>query len=98
MRCLVSSSFVPATEAARAALLSAEQAHVGKLMAQGVVEAGYLAADRAHAWLVLRGESPEHIQQTLQALPFYPFMELELTPLMDVVPGGAGDVGMATQR
>jgi len=98
MRCLVSSSFVPGTEEARAALLPAEQAHVRKLMEQGVLEAGYLSADRSHLWMVLRSESQDQVQQVLRALPFYPFMKPELTPLLDIVPGGGGDVKAPTER
>jgi muconolactone delta-isomerase len=98
MRCLVSSSFVPGTEAARAALLPAEQAHVKKLMEQGILEAGYLAADRAHLWMVLHGESQDQVAGVLKTLPFYPFMEPELTPLLDVVPGGGGDVAAPKER
>ena len=98
MRSLFSMSFIPGTEAARAALLPAEQAHVKKLMEQGAVEAGYLAADRSHAWMVVQGESQDHIQQVLRALPFYPYVELELTPLMDIVPGGGGDVEAVNER
>jgi muconolactone delta-isomerase len=92
MRSLVRMSFIPGTEDARAALLPTEQAHVRKLMQQGVVEAGYLAADRSHAWMVVQGASQDHIQQVLRALPFYPYIELELTPLLDIVAGGGGDV------
>ncbi len=88
MRCLVSITFVPGQEEARAALLPAEQAHVRALMAQGVVEAGYLSADRSRSWMVLQGESPDHVRQTMASLPFYPFMELEMTPLLDIRPGG----------
>ena len=88
MRCMVGISFVPGTEDARAALLRAEQAHVKTLMEQGVMEMGYLAADGSHAWMVLQGESAEHVQKAMTAFPFYPFMELELTPLRDIIPGG----------
>jgi muconolactone delta-isomerase len=91
-------SFIPGTEAARTAHLPAEQAHVKKLMEQGVVEAGYLSADRSHVWMVVQGESQDHIQQVLRALPFYPFMELEVTPLLDIVPGGGGNVAAPTGR
>ena len=49
MRWLVSISFVPGQEAARATLLPAEQAHVKELMEDGVVEAGYLSADRTRS-------------------------------------------------
>ena len=98
MRSLVRLSFIPGTEGARAALLPTEQAHVRKLMEQGVVEAGYLAADRSHAWMVVQGASQEHIQQVLRALPFYPFVELEVTPLLDIVPGGGGDAAAPKER
>jgi muconolactone delta-isomerase len=98
VRSLISMSFIPGTEDARAALLPAEQAHVKKLMEQGVVEAGYLSADRSRAWMVLQGASQEHLQQVLRALPFYPFVELELTPLLDIVPGGGGDVAAPKER
>jgi len=86
---MVTISFVQGQQEERAALLPAEQAHVKRLMEQGVMETGYLSGDGAHAWMVLRGESPEHVRQTMSALPFYPFMELELTPLRDIVPGGS---------
>lgn len=86
MRSLVRLNFVAGMEKERAAILPAEQAHVGELMAQGVIEAGYLAADRSGAWMVVQGESPDHIQQVLRGLPFYPFIEPEVTPLRDVAP------------
>jgi muconolactone delta-isomerase len=92
MRYLVSINFIQGQEAARAALLHAEQAHVRALMEQGTVEAGYLSADRTRSWMVLRGESQDHVEQTMASLPFYPFMELEFTPLLDLRPGAAGAV------
>jgi muconolactone delta-isomerase len=87
MTCLVGVTFVPGTENQRAALLPAEQAHVRELMKQGVMETGYLAADLTRAWMILRGESREQVEQTMTTFPFYPFMELELTPLADIVAG-----------
>lgn len=92
MKCLVSISFIPGTENQRAALLPAEQAHIKDLMEQGVMETGYLAADRSRAWMIVRGESREHIQQTMTAFPFYPFMELELAPLADIIAGNGPTV------
>lgn len=88
MRGLVRLNFVAGTEKERAALLPAEQVHVKELMEQGVVEAGYLAADRSGAWMVVQGESGDHIQQVLRGLPFYPFIVPEVTPLQDVAPQG----------
>lgn len=87
MKCLVGATFIPGTENQRAALLPAEQAHVKELMEHGVMETGYLAADRSRAWMILRGESRDQIRQTMTGFPFYPFMELELTPLADIVAG-----------
>lgn len=89
MRSLVRMNFIAGTEEARAALLPAEQAHVKKLMDQGVVETGYLAADASSAWMVVQGASAEHIHRTMTTLPFYPFVQLESTPLRDIVPGGS---------
>jgi hypothetical protein len=88
MKYLVSITFVQGQEAARAALLPAEQQHVRNLLEQGVVEAGYLSTDRRRSWMVLRGESEVEARQVMSALPFSPFMELELTPLLDVVARG----------
>jgi muconolactone delta-isomerase len=48
--------------------------------------------------MVVQGESQDHIQQVLRALPFYPFMALELTPLLDIVPRGGGDVQAPKER
>src|SRR5579864_526395 len=78
----------PGRQDAIAAHVPAEQAHVKALIEQGVVETGYLAADRSGGWMVLRGESQDHVRQTMSLLPLYPFMELKLTPLLDSVPGG----------
>lgn len=86
MRSLVRLTFVVGTEQARAAHLPAEQAHVKALMEQGVVETGYLAADRSCAWMVVQGASQHHIQDVLRRLPFYPFIEPEVMPLMDLPP------------
>ena len=84
MRSLVRMNLLPGTESTRAALLPAEQAHVKQLTEQGVVEAGYLAADRSHAWIVVRAESEERIEQVLSGFPFFPYMTLESTPLLDL--------------
>ena len=84
----VSVGFVQGQQEAIASLMPAEQAHVRGLMEKGVVEAGYRSVDRSRSWMVLQGESPDHILQVLTSLPLYPFMELELTPLLDVRPGG----------
>jgi muconolactone delta-isomerase len=87
MRYLVSIHFDPGQDAARATLLPIEQAAVGNLMEEGVVEAGYLSADRSRSWMVLRADSQERAHTIMESLPFYPFMTMEYTPLFDVQPG-----------
>jgi muconolactone delta-isomerase len=87
MRYLVSINFDPGQDAERAALLPAEQAAVGNLMKEGVVEAGYLSADRSRSWMVLQVDSRERAHTIMASLPFHPFMTLEYTPLFDVQPG-----------
>jgi hypothetical protein len=48
--------------------------------------------------MVLHGESQDQVAEVLKTLPFYPFMEPELTPLLDIVPGGGGDVAAPKER
>jgi muconolactone delta-isomerase len=91
MRCLVAVRFVQGQQEAKTALLPAEQAHVRELMGQGVIEAIYIAADRSHVWVVMQGESPDHVRTTMTSFPLYPYMELEVTPLLDVVPGRSAE-------
>jgi muconolactone delta-isomerase len=65
-------------------VLPAEQARVGELQQQGVLNALYVpdgARPPANLWVVLTGESRTEIQQVLEDLPLYPYMRVELTPL-----------------
>ncbi len=87
MKWLVTVRFVHGQREERAALLPAEQEHVGKLRAQGVIEAIHVGADRSVVWLVMQGESQDHILRALAALPLYPYMALEVAPLLDISPG-----------
>ena len=81
MRFMVSAAFQgPAEE--RNALIPQEQAHIKTLREKGIVEALYISAGRQYVWIVMQGESKELIQQTLQSLPLYPYMQPEITPLM----------------
>jgi muconolactone delta-isomerase len=91
MRCLVAVGFVQGQQEAIVALMPAEQAHVRELMRQGVIEAIYIAADRSRVWVVMQGESPDHVRKTMTSFPLYPYMELEVTPLLDVVPGRSAE-------
>jgi muconolactone delta-isomerase len=83
MRCLVTVGFVQGQQEAIGARMPAEQAHVRQLVAEEVIKAIYIAADRSRVWLELQGESTEQLRRTMTTFPLYPFMELELTPLLE---------------
>ncbi|MFN8456320.1 MAG: muconolactone Delta-isomerase family protein [Anaerolineae bacterium] len=65
------------------ALFPAEAARVAELQAQGILESLYVAADFSRAWLVLKGESQEMVQQAVESLPLYKFNNVELIPLAE---------------
>ena len=81
MKFMVSTGFQGSTDE-RNALTPQEQAHIKALREQGIVEALYISADHPYVWIVMQGESKEFIEQTLQSLPLYPYMQPEITPLM----------------
>jgi muconolactone delta-isomerase len=87
MRYLVTVSFAQGQQDAIAAHMPAEQTHVRELMEQGVIEAINIAADRSRVWLVMQGESEDHVRQAMTAFPLYPYMELEVAPLLELQPG-----------
>lgn len=66
------------------ALFPAEQARVGELMAQGILENLYVAADYSKAWLVLQSESLEMARQAVESLPLHKFLDVEITPLAEM--------------
>ena len=98
MKWLVTVRFVHGQREERAALLPAEQEHVGKLRGQGVIEAIHVGADRSTVWLVMQGESQDHILQVLAALPMYPYMALEVAPLMEIGSGRQGASAVTSGR
>jgi muconolactone delta-isomerase len=84
---MVTVGFVQGQQEAIAARMPAEQAHVRELMEQGVIEAINIAADRSRVWLVMQGDSEDHVRQMMAAFPLYPYMELEVAPLLELQPG-----------
>jgi muconolactone delta-isomerase len=65
-------------------VLPAEQARVGELQQQRVLNALYIpdgAGPPDNLWAVFNGESQAAIQQVLESLPLYPYMQVELIPL-----------------
>ena len=65
------------------ALLPAEEARADELAQQGIMEALYLPADQSGAWTVWRCESQNEVQEIVQTLPLYHFLNFEITPLED---------------
>jgi muconolactone delta-isomerase len=86
VRYMFTIGFRPGSRDVMTAQMPAEQAHVRKLMAEGVIKAIRIAADQSRVWLELEAESDEHAHQTLLAFPLYPVMEAELTPLREPAP------------
>jgi muconolactone delta-isomerase len=82
MRFMVDITFIPQHQSEIAALVPKEQAHIKTLMEQGIVQAIYISADRSHVWVVMQGESQEHVQQELQSFPLYPYMKAEFAALV----------------
>ncbi|MBE0339663.1 muconolactone Delta-isomerase family protein [Paenibacillus sp. 23TSA30-6] len=64
-------------------LLPAEQARFAELVEQGLIKSFYLSHTRDEHWSILIGDSLEEIRVAVESLPFYKFMEIEYTELVD---------------
>lgn len=65
------------------ALVPAEEARVRELEQQGIQESLYLAADQSAVWGIWNCASQDALQETLQTLPLYPFLNIDVAPLAD---------------
>lgn len=81
MKWMITIKLNPQEQAEITARLADEQAYVKTLMAQGTIEALYVAADQFHTWLVMQEESQLRLQQVVESLPLYAYMELEIVVL-----------------
>ena len=84
MKWMVTIRFNPRDAQQRAemmALMPQEQAHSQVLREQHILDALYISADRRFAWLIMDGDSQEHIQELVAAYPLYPYMEIEIAQL-----------------
>ncbi len=81
MKWMITIRLNPQEQAEITARLADEQAYVKTLMAQGTIEALYVAADQFHTWLVMQEESQLRLQQVVESLPLYAYMELEIVVL-----------------
>lgn len=66
--------------------MPAEQARVRELQQAGQLEALYVpdAAGPTGVWVIFNGDSRESVNRIIESLPLYPYMHVELTPLLDL--------------
>lgn len=84
MRFLVHVKIKPTTtEKEIAEGLPAEQARFAELVEQGLIQSFYLSHTRDERWSICIGESLQEVQVAVESLPFYPFMDIEYTELVD---------------
>ncbi len=62
-------------------LLPAEQARMNELVELGIIGHGFLSSDRSIAWWVMKGKSQEIVQEIIETLPLFPFMDVGIIPL-----------------
>ena len=81
MRMIVTMVFDSARGAEINAHVPAEQARVRDLIAQGTIEALYIAAARDRVWLVVHVEGEDEAHQVMESLPLHPFASVEYAAL-----------------
>lgn len=63
------------------ALIPAEEARAKELTEQGIAEAGETAADQSTFWTVWKCASQDELQEALETLPLYKFVNVDISPL-----------------
>jgi muconolactone delta-isomerase len=63
-------------------LMAQEREHIEHLMKQKVINTYYVSNDRSFVWITMNGESPDHIRQQLEQFPLYPYMHVQVKPLL----------------
>ncbi len=63
------------------ALMPAEEARGRELVEQGIAEPAEVAADQSTYWTVWNCASQDEVQETLQTLPLYKFVNVDISPL-----------------
>ena len=77
MRYMISFTFIPDRQSEIQAVLPEELAHINLLRERDIIEEIYLISDGSGGWIVMKGESKEEIQKTLEAFPLYPHIAPE---------------------
>ncbi|ALP37441.1 hypothetical protein E4V51_16435 [Paenibacillus sp. 28ISP30-2] len=84
MRFLVHVKIKPTTtEKEIVELLPAEQARFAELVEQGLIKSFYLSHTMDEHWSICIGDSLEEVRVAVESLPFYKFMAVEYTALVD---------------
>ncbi len=84
MKFMVSASFRSQDRSAILALIPQEQSHIKDLKEQKRVETLYVSSDLSQVWIVIQTESRDQLQETLESLPLYPYMQVEIAALSDM--------------
>lgn len=84
MEFMVSVRFRSQDRAEILARLPQEQSRIQELKEQGIEQALYIKSDLSQVWIVMKGESQDQVQKSLEALPLYPYMEVEIVPLVEM--------------
>lgn len=48
------------------------------------METLYVSSDLSQVWIVIQTESRDQLQETLESLPLYPYMQVEIAALSDM--------------
>lgn len=78
MRFLVKESFIAPPTPELMELFPAEQSRVGELVAAGIVEAAYAAADNTAMWMVWNVESQNALDTAHKTLPLHDYLQSEI--------------------
>lgn len=82
MKWMADITFKPGSGPEMAPLVPKEQEHIKELRERGVVEQLYITEKRDHVWIILQGEAQDAVEQELRAFPLYPYMNLQVLPLL----------------
>lgn len=66
-------------------LAGPEDAMVADWKAQGLVEQGYVRSDLSGAYIVMRADSPEQVQERMSKLPMFPYMKQTAIEIKDMI-------------
>jgi len=67
-------------------LVESEHRQVIRLIAEGRMEQILLAHDRTRGWLVMVADNEAKAREAASTLPFYPSMNIDVTPLVQTYP------------